>query len=102
MPAGGSDTSDSVFIGPDVLRYQRILAANGGSADPNALYMMWGGANDIFQLAPQYAANPAAVQAAVAQARADVVAALEGALQPTAVLFKQVSARTALQAAQLS
>ncbi len=24
------------------------LAANGGHADPNALYMMWGGANDIF------------------------------------------------------
>ncbi len=27
------------------------LTANGGSADPNALYTMWGGANDIFTYA---------------------------------------------------
>lgn len=27
------------------------LAAHGGAADPNALYMMWGGANDIFTAA---------------------------------------------------
>ena len=24
------------------------LAANGGHADPNALYTVWGGANDLF------------------------------------------------------
>jgi outer membrane lipase/esterase len=34
------------------------LAANGGHADPNALYMMWGGANDIFTAA----GNPATAQ----------------------------------------
>ncbi|KRG70100.1 autotransporter domain-containing esterase [Pseudoxanthomonas dokdonensis] len=27
------------------------LAANGGSADPNALYTVWGGANDLFAVA---------------------------------------------------
>ena len=34
------------------------LAANGGHADPNALYMMWGGANDVFTAA----GNPATAQ----------------------------------------
>src|SRR5688572_20550288 len=31
------------------------LGANGGAADPNALYMIWGGANDLFTAA----GNPA-------------------------------------------
>src|SRR5690606_40709607 len=26
------------------------LGANGGSADPNALYSVWGGANDLFTI----------------------------------------------------
>lgn len=29
----------------------RYLAANGGVADPNALYTVWGGANDLFAIA---------------------------------------------------
>ena len=34
------------------------LAANGGRADPDALYTVWGGANDLFSIA----ANPAQAQ----------------------------------------
>jgi outer membrane lipase/esterase len=43
-----------------------------GPLDRGALYQIQGGANDIFHLAPQYASNPAAVQAAVAQAAVDL------------------------------
>lgn len=43
----------------------RYLAANGGKADPNALYSVWGGANDLF-----------AVQDAPAQAQAIIGAAV--------------------------
>jgi len=40
------------------------LAANGGKADPNALYTVWGGANDLFSItAPAQA--PAVIGAAV-------------------------------------
>jgi len=31
-------------------QFQMYLAANGGHADANALYQVWGGANDIFYL----------------------------------------------------
>ena len=34
------------------------LSANGGRADPDALYTVWGGANDLFAIA----ANPAQAQ----------------------------------------
>ncbi|MBS0431424.1 MAG: autotransporter domain-containing protein [Proteobacteria bacterium] len=30
------------------MQLQTYLAANGGKADPNALYSVWGGANDVF------------------------------------------------------
>lgn len=43
----------------------RYLAANGGKADPNTLYSIWGGANDLF-----------AVQAAPTQAQAIIGAAV--------------------------
>ena len=42
------------------------LTANGGAADPNALYTMWGGANDIFT----YAAQAQALVITSAQAQA--------------------------------
>ena len=45
----------------------RYLTANGGKADPNALYTVWGGANDLF-----------AAAAAPAQAQAIVGAAVTG------------------------
>src|SRR5690606_13566022 len=37
------------------------LAANGGSADPNALYTVWGGANDVFAVV----ADPTQAQAII-------------------------------------
>ncbi len=40
------------------------LAANGGKADPNALYSVWGGANDMFSIANP-ATAPAVIGAAV-------------------------------------
>ncbi|HYH18361.1 MAG TPA: autotransporter domain-containing protein [Azospirillum sp.] len=46
------------------------LAANGGRADPNALYAVWAGANDIFSALN----TPATAQAAVTQAASDLVA----------------------------
>ncbi len=36
---------------PILTQVQSYLAANGGKADPNALYSLWGGANDIFWIA---------------------------------------------------
>ena len=41
-----------------VTQANRYLAANGGRADPNALYTVWGGANDLFAVQ----ANPAQAQ----------------------------------------
>ena len=52
------------------------LAAHGGQADPNALYMMWGGANDIFTAA----GNPATAQQNTGIAAATMVG-LIGTLQ---------------------
>ncbi len=43
----------------------RYLAANGGRADPNALYTVWGGANDLFAAAVAPAQAQAIVGAAV-------------------------------------
>lgn len=39
MPAGGSDISETVAIGPSVLRYQRILAANGGNGFDRSVFI---------------------------------------------------------------
>ena len=43
----------------------RYLAANGGKADANALYTVWGGANDLFAAARQPAQAQAILGAAV-------------------------------------
>ncbi|TAN05678.1 MAG: autotransporter domain-containing protein [Rhodanobacteraceae bacterium] len=51
------------------------LTAGGGKADPNALYGVWGGANDIF-----YAATAAGAAAA---AQAQIEALVPGAVQQT-------------------
>ncbi|TWT21070.1 autotransporter domain-containing protein [Luteimonas marina] len=54
------------------------LAANGGRADPDALYSVWGGANDLFSIA----ANPAQAQqiiGAAVTAQVGIVGALQGA-----------------------
>ncbi|KAB7777476.1 MULTISPECIES: autotransporter domain-containing esterase [Xanthomonas] len=53
------------------------LAANGGKADPNALYSVWGGANDLFAIA-----GGAPVQATIGNAvtaEVGIVASLQNA-----------------------
>ena len=54
------------------------LSANGGRADPDALYSVWGGANDLFSIA----ANPAQAQqiiGAAVTAQVGIVGSLQGA-----------------------
>ncbi|MDH5834598.1 autotransporter domain-containing protein [Luteimonas kalidii] len=54
------------------------LSANGGRADPDALYTVWGGANDLFSIA----ANPAQAQqiiGAAVTAQVGIVGSLQGA-----------------------
>ena len=53
----GVDTSQVLAAGtPAIPVYSlktqtaQYLAANGGKADPNALYTVWGGANDLFAI----------------------------------------------------
>lgn len=56
---GGARISGTPGIGaapasgatPITTQVQNYLSANGGVADPNALYTLWGGANDIFWIA---------------------------------------------------
>ncbi|HEY0504611.1 MAG TPA: autotransporter domain-containing protein [Lysobacter sp.] len=67
---GAMVTTDRAGLTPQLptlsLRSQitGYLAANGGRADTNALYTVWGGANDLFAAA----ANPAQAQAIVGAA----------------------------------
>lgn len=60
----------------------RYLAANGGKADRNALYTVWGGANDLFAAAGAAGAGapPAQVQGIIGAAVTDQIA-LVGALK---------------------
>jgi len=65
---------------------QQYLTANGGKANPNALYTMWVGANDLLAAA----ANPATAQVAVATAATNEVGqikALQAAGAKTIVVF---------------
>ncbi|NYZ62452.1 autotransporter domain-containing protein [Luteimonas deserti] len=81
--AGGARVAvDSVGgLGPIpslVTQANRHLAANGGRADPNALYTVWGGANDLFAVQ----ANPAQAQQIIGSAvtaQVGLVGALQGA-----------------------
>lgn len=73
-------------------QFTSYLSANGGVADPNALYTYWAGANDILSGA-YYAglyANPAIAQAWAGQAGATAIgqiAALQNAGARTIVVF---------------
>ena len=53
------------------------LAANGGRADPDALYTVWGGGNDLFEITD--GADPATTMAGAVGAQIGNVAALTGA-----------------------
>ena len=64
--AGGSrngvDVTGALGFTPSLAtQATRYLAANGGRADPDALYTVWGGANDLFAVA----ANPGNAQAII-------------------------------------
>ena len=54
------------------------LSANGGSADPNALYTVWGGANDLFAVAAAPTQANQIIGAAVT-AQVGIVGTLQGA-----------------------
>jgi outer membrane lipase/esterase len=54
------------------------LAANGGRADADALYTVWGGANDLFSIAANPAQAPQIIGAAVG-AQVGIVGALQAA-----------------------
>jgi outer membrane lipase/esterase len=64
------------FIPSLATQTTRYLAANGGRADPDALYTVWGGANDLFAVA----ANPGNAQAIIGGAVAAQVGII-GTLQ---------------------
>jgi len=80
--AGGARVAvDTVnpLLGPIpslVSQSTQYLADNGGRADPDALYTVWGGANDLFAVA----ANPAEAEAIIGGAVAGQVQ-IVGALQ---------------------
>jgi len=73
------DTVGSLGPTPSLVsQYTRYLADNGGRADPNALYTVWGGANDLFAVA----ANPSQAQAIIGAAvggQVGIVAGLQTA-----------------------
>ncbi|MBW8809303.1 MAG: SGNH/GDSL hydrolase family protein, partial [Lysobacter sp.] len=60
-----------------VTQTTNYLAANGGRADPNALYTVWGGANDLFAVAGGAPAQATITSAVTAQI--GVVGALRNA-----------------------
>ncbi|HJU26965.1 MAG TPA: SGNH/GDSL hydrolase family protein, partial [Rhodanobacteraceae bacterium] len=72
---------------------QMYLGANGGKADPNALYAVWGGANDVFYNVAQYqggAITQDQLQAnlqAAAQAELGVIAQLGQAGARRVIVF---------------
>ena len=75
---GGARVNTSVGVpatGPTALapsvatQISGYLASSGGRADPNALYAVWGGANDILASL----SSPATAQATVTQAATDLV-----------------------------
>lgn len=59
------DTSPFGPIPSLVTQLNNYLAANGGRADPNALYTVWGGGNDLFAVAAGIE-SPATIGSAVA------------------------------------
>ncbi len=62
-------TAPTATATPVRTQITNYLASTGGRADPNALYTVWGGANDIFAAL----ASPSTAQAAITQAATDLV-----------------------------
>ena len=79
-------TGTPLTVPPTSTQIQTYLASTGGKADPNALYTMWIGANDLLAAT----ANPATAQVVVATAATNEVAqikALQAAGAKTIVVF---------------
>ncbi|TCV92433.1 outer membrane lipase/esterase [Luteibacter rhizovicinus] len=82
---GGARVSVNNPVPSATAQVQGYLAANGGKANPNALYTMWIGANDLLA-----ATNPATAQVAIATAATQEVGAikaLQAAGAKTIVVF---------------
>jgi len=61
----GTDTSNALGYVPSLMtQYTRYIAA-GNQVDPNALYSVWGGANDMFAVQANPAQAPALIGGAV-------------------------------------
>ena len=74
----GTDTVGGLGLQPSLAnQLGSYLASTSGKADPNALYSVWGGANDMFSIANP-ADAPAVIGAAVT-AEVGIVGALKGA-----------------------
>ena len=61
---------------------QAYLSATGGAADPNALYSVWGGANDLFYTATSVGAAATAQQLIAQTIQAQVQQAIAGNVIP--------------------
>ncbi|MEN1929545.1 autotransporter domain-containing protein [Luteimonas sp. MJ250] len=81
--AGGSrngvDVNGALGFTPSLAtQATAYLAANGGRADPDALYTVWGGANDLFAVAADPANAQAIIGGAVA-AQVGIIGSLQAA-----------------------
>lgn len=75
---GGAGFVNNVAAVPTIpQQLQMYLGANGGKADPNALYQVWGGANDVFYLTGALT-DPNAIAAGTAQAAQTELGVLAG------------------------
>jgi outer membrane lipase/esterase len=79
---GGAGFVNNVAAVPTIpQQLQMYLGSTGGKADPNALYQVWGGANDVFYLTGTLT-NPSAIAAGTihaAQTELGVLAGLQAA-----------------------
>jgi len=74
----GVANSSALGVAPSLAtQASNYLAANGGKADPNALYSVWGGANDLFAIAAGAPAQSTIASAVTAEV--GIVASLQSA-----------------------
>lgn len=74
-------TSDTGALGPIpsmTAQLTSYLAANGGRADPNALYTVWGGANDLFAIT-NGGADPTTTIGGAVTAQVGIIGTLQNA-----------------------
>jgi outer membrane lipase/esterase len=89
---GGAGLVNNSSAGPIPTLPQQLqmyLAANGGAADPTALYQVWGGANDIFYLTAT-STNPNVLSAGTltaAQTELGLIGSLQAAGARYAVVY---------------